>query len=313
MITADGATHVEGDAGVSYALFTVYRTGDLSGPSTVQWSTVGSGANAAAASDFPGGILPSGIVYFGGGEAAKKIWVPVAGDRTPEADEGFTINLSNPTGAQVSIGAASRQINNDDGFYAPATPPADAVIGQPQVPASPSPAPVQPTWQITHTGTEGVDYFKATNANDGFILNESIRLNESNPKPDVIFNFQAGGDDTALIELGPQGPVLAHQSGAGEAVMVDFGAPAGLMANADVIRWTGQVRAMDSAAEVDKALASMPGTFEGGVLVVAYDSGLKVGLYYDPDANTVGGAVQLVSFNNLVSTSQLTAQDLVFI
>src|SRR6185437_13337613 len=91
---------------------------------TVNWSVAGSGANPADANDFQGGVPPSGEVFFGGGESSKTIWVPIHGDTTAEADEGFTLSLSNPTGAAIATGSGTGVILNDDGSLVISPPPA---------------------------------------------------------------------------------------------------------------------------------------------------------------------------------------------
>ncbi|HSV03860.1 MAG TPA: Calx-beta domain-containing protein, partial [Phenylobacterium sp.] len=117
----------EGNDGTHYQIYTVTRAGDLSGPTTAEYAVSGYGANPASASDFSGGVLPSNEIWFGGGESVKQIWVPVAGDTTPEADEQFALTLSNPTGAQILNGAAHGTILNDDaGYVAPSAPAPDA-------------------------------------------------------------------------------------------------------------------------------------------------------------------------------------------
>ncbi len=66
-ITAANAVKPEGQSGSTPLTFTVNRTGDTSGPSSVQYSVIGSGTNPADTSDF-GGVLPSGTVTFAAGE-----------------------------------------------------------------------------------------------------------------------------------------------------------------------------------------------------------------------------------------------------
>ncbi|HEY3694277.1 family 16 glycosylhydrolase [Phenylobacterium sp.] len=105
----------EGVGGVTYAQFTVTRSGDLTGPSSAAWTVSGSGSSPANAADFAGGVLPGGTVFFGHGEISKVIWIPVKGDLTSEANESFTVRLSNPSGAGVTIASADGKILNDDG------------------------------------------------------------------------------------------------------------------------------------------------------------------------------------------------------
>jgi hypothetical protein len=66
------------------------------------------------AADFVGGMLPSGTVSFAAGETGKTVTVNVAGDTAMEADEGFTVTLSAPTGAALTGASAIGSILNDD-------------------------------------------------------------------------------------------------------------------------------------------------------------------------------------------------------
>ena len=115
-IAASDADKAEGTGGGTTAFaFTVTRAGGLSAVSTVAWAVAGSGANVANAADFVGGVLPAGVVTFAVGEATKTITVNVASDALVEADEGFAVTLSAPTGATLGGAAlASGTIRNDD-------------------------------------------------------------------------------------------------------------------------------------------------------------------------------------------------------
>ncbi|RAK58132.1 Calx-beta domain-containing protein [Phenylobacterium deserti] len=113
-LAATDASRGEGDSGSTAFTFTVSRSGDLSGATTADWSVSGSGAAPADADDF-GGALPSGQVNFAAGESSKLITLDVAGDKVFEADEGFTVTLSNASGGSViSQATASGLIANDD-------------------------------------------------------------------------------------------------------------------------------------------------------------------------------------------------------
>ncbi|MFN7715339.1 MAG: ELWxxDGT repeat protein, partial [Pseudanabaenaceae cyanobacterium] len=105
---------VEGDSGNTPFTFTVARTGNLSGTSTVDFALVGNGANPVDANDF-GGTLPTGTVSFAPGETSKTITINVSGDTTLENDESFTLTLSNNS-ANTSITTASAigTIRDDD-------------------------------------------------------------------------------------------------------------------------------------------------------------------------------------------------------
>jgi Ca2+-binding RTX toxin-like protein len=109
-IAAASADKMEGNAASTDFTFTVTRTGDLSGVSGAAWAVTG-GVNAA---DFAGGVLPSGTVTFSAGAASRTITIAVAGDAVFEADEGFTVTLSAPSGAVITTRIANGVIRNDD-------------------------------------------------------------------------------------------------------------------------------------------------------------------------------------------------------
>ena len=112
-ITAGDASNPEGNSGTTPFTFTVTRTGDLSGTSTVAYAVIGSGSNPASAEDF-GGALPSGTIIFEANEASNTVAVDVSGDTTVESNEGFTVTLSDPSNATIVIATADGIIVNDD-------------------------------------------------------------------------------------------------------------------------------------------------------------------------------------------------------
>ena len=115
-IAAASASKAEGDTGFTPFTFTVTRTGSLQGTASVSYAVRGSGANPAATADF-GGTLPSGTVIFADGEATKTITINVAGNKSVELDEDFTVNLSNPIGASLDTSTATGAIINDDADF----------------------------------------------------------------------------------------------------------------------------------------------------------------------------------------------------
>jgi len=113
-IAPTDADKAEGDAGTTNFTFTVTRSGDLSGTTSVGYQVTGSGGDPADAADF-GGTLPSGMVNFTATETTQTITIPVSGDTDVENDEGFTVTLSNPTGgATITTATANGTIQNDD-------------------------------------------------------------------------------------------------------------------------------------------------------------------------------------------------------
>jgi Ca2+-binding RTX toxin-like protein len=111
-ISAVTASKAEGQSGNTPFTFTVTRTGDTSVAHSAHWAV---GGAAVTGADFAGGSLPSGTVTFAAGQTSRTITVNVAGDTTVEANEAFTVTLSNPsTGASLGTATATSTILNDD-------------------------------------------------------------------------------------------------------------------------------------------------------------------------------------------------------
>jgi hypothetical protein len=109
------ADKVEGNAGAKTFTFQLTRTGSLTAATTVNFAVAGSGPNPAAAADFVGAALPANTITLNPGVSTMALTINVAGDTTAEADEGFTVTISNPTGgATISNATATGNIRNDD-------------------------------------------------------------------------------------------------------------------------------------------------------------------------------------------------------
>ncbi|MBR0681813.1 ExeM/NucH family extracellular endonuclease [Roseomonas eburnea] len=110
---AAGADNAEGDAGTTDFTFTVTRANGA-GEAGASWTVIApGGAGQASADDFAGPL--GGTVAFAEGETEKTITIAVAGDTEAEADEGFTVVLSDPTGGAVlGTASAAGTIRNDD-------------------------------------------------------------------------------------------------------------------------------------------------------------------------------------------------------
>jgi hypothetical protein len=96
---------------VTFVTMTVQRTGDTSGPVTVDYATAN--GTASERSDYTTAV---GTLRFAAGETAKTFDVLVNEDSFAEGDETFTVSLSNPTGgATLSCltAAATVQITDD--------------------------------------------------------------------------------------------------------------------------------------------------------------------------------------------------------
>jgi 2',3'-cyclic-nucleotide 2'-phosphodiesterase (5'-nucleotidase family) len=115
-LSALSADKAEGNIGSTPFTFTIQREGDPSVAVSVAWAVTASGANAADALDFAGAALPSGIATLAAGQTSQQITLNVVGDGFFEANESFTLSLSNPVGGILLAGAtsASGRIQNDD-------------------------------------------------------------------------------------------------------------------------------------------------------------------------------------------------------
>ncbi len=102
-------TITEGNTGTRTATFTVTLSASSSQPITVAYAT--GGGSAGAGSDYQ---AASGTLTFAPGEATKTITVPIIGDRLPEPNETFAVNLSTPTNAIIADGQGVGTIVDDE-------------------------------------------------------------------------------------------------------------------------------------------------------------------------------------------------------
>ncbi|MGH8246046.1 MAG: Calx-beta domain-containing protein, partial [Gammaproteobacteria bacterium] len=103
------ASVVEGDSGTTNALFTVSLSVASGQSVTVNFATADE--TAAAGSDYIG---TNGSLSFAPGVTSRTVVVPVVGDVFNEANESFSVNLSNPVNTTVSDGQGVGTITNDD-------------------------------------------------------------------------------------------------------------------------------------------------------------------------------------------------------
>ncbi len=99
----------EGNRGTNRLVFTVTLSTASTQPVTVAYAT-GTGT-ATAGSDYQ---AASGTLTFAPGETSKTITVPVIGDRLPEPNETFSVNLSSPTNATIADGQGVGTILDDE-------------------------------------------------------------------------------------------------------------------------------------------------------------------------------------------------------
>lgn len=108
-IFINSVTQMEHDAGFTYVYFTVSLLDPASVPVSVAYATAN--GTATAPNDY---TAKSGVVSFAVGQKSRTIRIRVKGNLVAEADEEFTVNLSNPVGGVISVGLGACTIVNDD-------------------------------------------------------------------------------------------------------------------------------------------------------------------------------------------------------
>jgi hypothetical protein len=110
-LTIDDVMLAEGRNRTTDFVFTVTRTGETSTTVTVNYATAN--GTAVVDSDY---IVANGTLTFDPGVETQSITVRVKGDRTPEEDEVFYVNLSDASSnATISDPQGEGTIVNDDG------------------------------------------------------------------------------------------------------------------------------------------------------------------------------------------------------
>ncbi|MFI3137597.1 MAG: Calx-beta domain-containing protein, partial [Methylococcaceae bacterium] len=107
-ITATDADKNESDGAFT---FTVNRSGNTAGITTVDYSVSGS---SVSGDDFTNGVLPHDTIKFDANEKSKVITIDIANDSVHESDKSFNVVLSNPSGATLDTTMASGTIRDDD-------------------------------------------------------------------------------------------------------------------------------------------------------------------------------------------------------
>ena len=107
-------SQVEGNSGPTVFTFTIERTNGTIGDVAVTLSLAPGASNGANGADFVGGpTLPSNIsVTIPAGQASATVSVNVQGDTTFEANENFTLTITNATTTQEGVTAAVSATQN---------------------------------------------------------------------------------------------------------------------------------------------------------------------------------------------------------
>ena len=109
-ISIGNVTVSEGNSGSSTATFTVQLNAVPA--STVSFDIATANGSAAAGSDYV--TLSLAGQTMAAGQTSKNFAVTINGDTVVEADETFTVNVTNASGATISNGSATGNILNDD-------------------------------------------------------------------------------------------------------------------------------------------------------------------------------------------------------
>lgn len=169
---ATTSSQFEGNSGTTAYEIQLIRSGYTANAVTVDWTAV---AGTADATDFPGGVLPSGQVTFAAGQTIATVEVLVAGDETPESNENFTVAFSingSPVAAPATLtildddqisGTAAGSVGEDATLTAGGT-----LVGEPSHAGA---TPFQPASGLT--GTYGTFTFDEATGIWGYTLNNA--------------------------------------------------------------------------------------------------------------------------------------------
>lgn len=108
-VRINDVTVTEGNTGTVAATFTVTLSASSTQSINVAYATGNGTANAG--NDYQ---AASGTLTFAPGETSKTITVAVNGDRIPEPNETFVVNLSSPTNATIADGQGIGTIVDDE-------------------------------------------------------------------------------------------------------------------------------------------------------------------------------------------------------
>ena len=121
-ISATDASKAEGTGNASTPfVFTITRSGNVSGTSSVRYTVSGTGSNKANSKDIVGGFSSNVLVNFASNVTSVDVVVNVKADSSVEQNETFMLTLANAVGATIAIATVNGTILNDDGVGAGAT------------------------------------------------------------------------------------------------------------------------------------------------------------------------------------------------
>ena len=108
-LSVNDVSVTEGNAGTTTATFTVSLSAASGNAVTFDWATAA--GTAAAGVDY---VTASGSRTIAAGATTTTVAITVNGDVTDEANETFTVGLSNPANATIADGSGAGTITDDD-------------------------------------------------------------------------------------------------------------------------------------------------------------------------------------------------------
>ena len=188
-IAAVDADRPEGNVGPTPFTFEITRSVKIDGPVTIDYAVSGSGADPAEDGDFLREAFPTGTVVFDDLQETATLTIEGGSDTVGEADEGFTVTLSNargdPLGGTVSVPSAAGVIRNDD---------------QPAPPAAVAIAALTPERIEGTAGTTVVPFLVSRTGDDTGAVTLDYAVTGSGADP-------VEADDFAPVEVFPSGTV----------------------------------------------------------------------------------------------------------
>jgi len=177
----------EGNAGTTNFVFTVTLSA-AAGPGGVTFDIATADGSASSTSDYTAQSLTGQAIAEGG--TTYQFTVAVNGDTAIETDEGFTVNVTNPSGASINDGQGAGTIQNDDTDFCvlPYTP-IYSIQGTTDAPLI--------TGNVTTQGVVVGD-FEGTAAGSGFYL-QDLTGDGNAATSDGIFVFTGATD---LVSVG---------------------------------------------------------------------------------------------------------------
>ncbi|MCJ8347575.1 hypothetical protein MJH12_18705, partial [bacterium] len=196
-LVASSAVKAEGDSGTTNYTFTINRTGDITSAGTVNYAVTGN--SGLDASDFVGGVLPSGTLTLAANQTSTTLTIAVAGDTLAEVSENFTVTLSNAS-PTISLADATEvgTIQTDDIRFDVSGPTSNNLLEKDSgqntdfqftITRNGNLTTSQTVnWGVAGTGANGVSNaeFVATSGNVTFAANETSKLVTISTIGDII-------------------------------------------------------------------------------------------------------------------------------